>query len=358
MTDVLTVDSVHPDAQLIARAAARLRDGGLVAFPTETVYGLGGHALDRVAVRRIFEAKGRPSSDPLIVHVASLAQLRDLAADVPDSARALAARFWPGPLTLVLPRSPLVPDEVTGGLDTVAIRVPAHPVARALLEAAGVPVAAPSANLFSRPSPTRAAHVLEDLDGRIDVVLDGGPTQVGVESTVLDLAHGLPTILRPGAITLEMLRELLPDVRLASTVKQVGEAMASPGLLEKHYSPRATLTLYQGAAAVKTMMRAAAEAAARGTRVGLLLASDDPGGPDGSPLADAEIAALSHCAVQHVGPSRNLARVASQLYAALRDLDALGLDAIYARDFPGDDGMALAIRDRLQRAAAGRIVRA
>ena len=180
MTDVIRVDPAMPDPAALATAAECLRRGGLVAFPTETVYGLGVHALDRAAVRRLFEAKGRPANDPLIVHVDAVERMETLVAYVPETARQLAARFWPGPLTLVLPRSGRVPDEVTAGLNTVAVRVPAHPVARALLTAAGVPVAAPSANLFSRPSPTRASHVLDDLAGRIDLVIDGGPTQVGV----------------------------------------------------------------------------------------------------------------------------------------------------------------------------------
>jgi len=214
VTTVLRLTPDCPEPDLIADAAACLRRGGLVAFPTETVYGLGVAAFDAAAVRRLFAAKGRPAEDPLIVHIASLDALAALVSARPPAVDALAARFWPGPLTLVLRRSTLVPDEVTAGLDTVAIRVPAHPVAHALLAAAGIPVAAPSANLFSRPSPTRAGHVLEDLDGRIDLVLDGGRTQVGVESTVLDLSGDVPEVLRPGAVTLEMLRPLLPDVRM------------------------------------------------------------------------------------------------------------------------------------------------
>ena len=344
VTDILAVDPVHPDPQAIATAAARLRAGGLVAFPTETVYGLGANALDRDAVRRIFAAKGRPSSDPLIVHVESAARIPDLAVDVPPAVDALAARFWPGPLTMVLRRSARVPDEVTAGLDTVAIRVPAHPIARALIEAAGVPIAAPSANLFSRPSPTRATHVLDDLDGRVDVVIDGGPTDVGVESTVLDLAHGTPTILRPGAVTLEMIRQVLPDAVLAAPAVSAGDApQISPGLLEKHYAPRTPMTVYEGTDMIAALFRDAAAAIAAGQRVGLLLASDDPEAPPGAE-------------VEYVGSSRALSQVASRLYAALRALDARELDAIYARGFDGETGLAVAIRDRLRRAAAGRVV--
>src|SRR5688572_27209076 len=221
VTEVLPLDPRHPAPEGIARAAAVLRRGGLVAFPTETVYGLGAHALDAAAVRRIFEAKGRPAEDPLIVHVHDIDALSALTDDRPDTVEALASRFWPGPLTMVLRRSRVVPPEVTAGLGTVAVRIPAHPIAFALISTAAIPVAAPSANLFSRPSPTRAGHVFEDLDGRIDLVIDGGSTTVGVESTVIDLTAPIPTILRPGAVTVEMIREVLPGVR--SEERRVGK---------------------------------------------------------------------------------------------------------------------------------------
>jgi L-threonylcarbamoyladenylate synthase len=328
VTTVFRLTPDRPEPDVIATAAACLRRGGLVAFPTETVYGLGVAAMDAAAVRRLFVAKGRPADDPLIVHVADTGGLAPLVSERPPIVDALAARFWPGPLTLVLRRSTLVPDDVTAGLDTVAVRVPAHPVARALLAAAGIPVAAPSANLFSRPSPTQAAHVLEDLDGRIDMVLDGGPTQVGVESTVLDLSGDRPQVLRPGAVTLEMLRPLLPDVRARGSLDVPGP-QRSPGLLDKHYSPRAPLTLYEGAAErVADRIRNDVEAAqAAGRRVGVLLPDDDP------------------------------AVTAARLYATLRDFDAAGMDEIFARLPPAMDGLSVAIADRLRRAAAGRVVR-
>jgi L-threonylcarbamoyladenylate synthase len=344
VTDVLTVNPDAPEKGAIARAAEVLRAGGLVAFPTETVYGLGAHALDPAAVRRIFEAKERPATDPLIVHVGSVEDVASLAADLSDEVHELAARFWPGPLTVVLARSHVVPDEVTAGLATVAIRVPAHPVARALLAAAGIPIAAPSANLFSRPSPTRAAHVLQDLQGRIDIVIDGGPTQVGVESTVLDLARGVPTILRPGAVTREMLLEVLPrvDTREGAVADAAG-AMASPGLLEKHYSPRARLTLYEGDAAA-VAARIAEDARAqilRGRSVGIIAADEDP---------------FDGAYVVRLGAAQDVAAVASRLYAALRELDEAGVDVILARGFPALSGLGVAIADRLRRASAGRIV--
>jgi L-threonylcarbamoyladenylate synthase len=346
MTDVIRVDPEVPDAAALARAADCLRRGGLVAFPTETVYGLGVHALDRAAVQRLFEAKGRPANDPLIVHIDSAARMHELAARVPDAALMLAARFWPGPLTLVLPRAARVPENVTAGLDTVAIRVPAHPVARALLAAAGLPVAAPSANLFSRPSPTRASHVLDDLAGRIDLVVDGGPTPVGVESTVLDLSGEVPTILRPGAVSLEMLRAVVPRVERRSAGTPSIAAMASPGMLERHYSPRAPLTLYDGDSrdAVERLVRDACASIARGQRLGIMVADEDR-----AALADVERLG-ARATITYLGSEHDLTTVASRLYATLRELDASGVDRILARAFPGDDGLALAIRDRLSRA--------
>jgi L-threonylcarbamoyladenylate synthase len=349
MTEVIEVNPEHPDPASIARAAARLRAGGLVAFPTETVYGLGVNALDASAVRRLFEAKGRPANDPLIVHISSVQGLDQLVSEVPSVVERLAARFWPGPLTLVLPRSHAVPPEVTASLNTIAVRIPAHPVAHALIAAVDLPVAAPSANLFSRPSPTRAAHVMEDLRGRIDMVLDAGETAVGVESTVLDVTTDPPMILRPGAVTPEMLREVLTEVGLAA---REGGPMRSPGLLERHYSPRALLTLYDGPHAVEALLRDATAAGASGRRVGVLLASGDLDAAFSRVTRDA--VADDRLIIRELGPE--LRDVARSLYAALRDLDAAGVDLIVARAFSQDDGLGLAIADRLRRAAAGRIV--
>ena len=336
-------------AASIAIAAECLRRGGLVAFPTETVYGLGVNALDAAAVRRLFEAKGRPANDPLIVHVASFDAMDDLLGEDLETGpycrvRRLAMQFWPGPLTLVVPTTARVPREVTAGLDTVGIRVPAHPVARALLEAANIPIAAPSANLFSRPSPTRADHVLQDLRDRIDMVIDGGATNVGVESTVLDLTADEPTVLRPGAITLEMLRELLPNVRTREPRADAdgSAAMPSPGLLSKHYSPRTPLTLFHGErdAALDALVERARTAHEGGQRVGVLVTREDVSAFGEFPVRVVEI-----------GSDADLAGVAARLYSALRDLDASGVDVIFAREIGEDSGLARAIRDRLQRAA-------
>ena len=342
------LDPRRPDPAGIARAAAILRAGGLVVFPTETVYGLGAHALDPAAVERIFLAKGRPADDPLIVHVHDVGEIERLTAAVPPEAAALASRFWPGPLTLVLRRSTAVPTVVTAGLETVAIRVPAHPIAHALITAAAVPIAAPSANLFSRPSPTRAEHVLQDLDGRVDLIIDGGPTQVGVESTVLDLTDAVPTILRPGAVTLEMIRGVLPEVRMHDAAVHGSAPMKSPGLLAKHYSPRAPLTLYEGSHSemAARISADAAEALARGQRVGLILATEDP------------IALVSSdtLRIERIGSENEPATVAANLYNALRALDADGVDLILARSFEDTSGLGVAIADRLRR-AAGQVIR-
>ena len=349
MTAVVRVDPVRPNEVDIARAADCLRRGGLVAFPTETVYGLGVHAMDRAAVRRLFDAKGRPADDPLIVHVSTFDQVAPLVVALADEAEPLAARFWPGALTLVMRRAPSVPLEVTAGLDTIAVRVPAHPVAHALLLAASVPVAAPSANLFSRPSPTLAVHVLDDLDGRIDMVIDAGATPVGVESTVLDLTVDPPAVLRPGAITVEMLRTIVPGVGFGAVGAATGNGapMVSPGLLPKHYAPRAPMTIYRGepAAVAPALQAAVRTAVGSGQRVGVLVATGDVPALSDMPVV---IAAL--------GLEDDAETTAARLYAALRELDAARVDVILARDIARDDGLWRAVRDRLHRAAARVIV--
>ena len=345
VTEVIRVDPAVPAPEDIARAAACLQRGGLVAFPTETVYGLGVHALDRAAVLRLFQAKGRPANDPLIVHVSTLAEAAPLVVELPPNAELLAERFWPGPLTLIMQRKTYVPSEVSAGLETIAIRVPAHPVARALLQASGIPLAAPSANLVSRPSPTRAEHVLEDLDGRIDMVVDGGATDVGVESTVLDLTVDPPLVLRAGAISLETLRTVLPTVTalIPRNPSSDDAPMVSPGLLSKHYAPRSPVVLYRGRATrVRQELRLAANTAlAAGKRVGVLATREDAVALSGLPLVLADL-----------GPEDSAETVASRLYSALRELDVAQVDLVLVRDIARDDGLWRAIGDRLRRAAA------
>ncbi len=346
MTDVLRLDPHTPDAHLIRRASERLRAGGLVAFPTETVYGLGAHALDDQAVERIFTAKQRPMSDPLIVHVAASADIPPLVARLPAAVEPLAQRFWPGPLTLVLPRGVAVPAVVTAGLDSVALRIPSHPVAQALLRDAALPVVAPSANLFSRPSPTTAVHVLDDLEGCVDIVLDAGPTDVGLESTVLDLCLTPPLVRRRGVVSLEQLRTIVPDVEVRDRAIDHMPTPA-PGMLPRHYAPKTPLTLYVGdSAAARARLRQDAQAAAAaGVRVGVLVSS-----------ADASRLAALPARIIPFGPENDPRTVAARIYAALRELDRAGLNRILARDIPGAEGLVPAIRDRLVRAAGGRVI--
>ena len=345
-TQLITVDARQPAPEAIGAAAALLRAGELVAFPTETVYGLGANALDGNALAKIFVAKQRPTNDPIIAHIADLAQLQDLAREIPAVAGQLAATFWPGPLTLILKRAPAVPGIIAEGRDTIAVRMPAHPVARALLQAAGVPVGAPSANTFTRPSATTAQHVLEDLDGRIAMVLDGGPATIGVESTVLDLSGGEARVLRPGGITLEALRELLPGVRLAPGYISERDGSHSPGQMLKHYSPRARVMLFRGGdrERVRTAMQETARTElARGTRVGALVMEEE---------RDALPAAVDCFAL---GPERDLEAAARSLFAGLRTLDGAGVDIILVRD-PARGGLGAALADRLLRAAEGRVI--
>jgi L-threonylcarbamoyladenylate synthase len=352
-TRVLTVDPSQPDPAVIEEAAAAIRDGKLVAFPTETVYGLGAHALDESAVQKIFDAKERPATDPLIVHIAHVGQVTQCAASFPAAARKLALAFWAGPLTLILPKKPSIPDLVTAGLPNVALRAPSHRVARALMEMAGVPIAAPSANRFSRPSPTTAAHVTDDLDGRIDLVLDGGPTDIGLESTIVDFSVDPPVLRRPGGITLEQVQSLVPEVIVQSGDGDAAVPQVAPGQMTRHYAPKAPLTLYEGdpALVVKKIGADARTAVAQGSRVGILAPEDDL-----KALAPvlASAASAGRIEVRPYGSRVDIERAGRELFAALRELDASGVSVILASSV-GSEGLGLAIRDRLVRAADGRI---
>src|SRR6266566_5503385 len=280
-TEVIKIDPLHPERAKIERAAALIRRGEVVVFPTETVYGLGADALQTRAVEGIFAAKGRPFSDPLIVHIAGEDALKDLTSAIPAQVKQLTRAFWPGPLTLILPRSRLVPKLVTAGLETVAVRMPGHPVALALIRAAGSPIAAPSANRFMHVSPTTAQHALADLDGRVPLILDGGPCAVGVESTVLDLCATVPTILRPGGISLEALRTVLPDVQppMQRHVKHADEeeAQKAPGQLLTHYAPAIPLLLFDGSLEAMrcAMLDELRSRQMLGEHIGVLIADED-----------------------------------------------------------------------------------
>jgi L-threonylcarbamoyladenylate synthase len=329
--------------EAIGRAAAILRGGGTVALPTETVYGLGANALDPAAVASIFAAKERPGWDPLIVHVCDEAMLGTVAAEIPETARRLIAAFWPGPLTLLLPRSAMVPDAVTAGRKLVGVRMPAHPVALALIRAAGVPVAAPSANRFGHTSPTTAEHVLEDLDGRIDAVVDAGPTDWGVESTVLNPTVSPMIVYRPGAITLEQIRAVAGPAEMFVESEELTsaprEALPSPGVGLRHYAPEAQLILMDVWETSQDLRAAVQRFGAN--RVGIML-PEEFSGDLGWLRTEAEVFAW--------GRFSDLEQLAQRLFAGLRALDAAGCSVILC-PLPPASGIGVAIRDRLRKAA-------
>jgi L-threonylcarbamoyladenylate synthase len=332
-TQILSVDPVQPQPEVTAQAAAVLRGGGLVAFPTETVYGLGANALDAEAVSRIFAAKGRPANNPIIVHVPDVAGVSRVASGWPEIAARLAERFWPGPLTLVLPRREELPFIVTAGGPTVAVRAPANAVAQALLRAADVPVAAPSANRSGELSPTRAEHVRRSLDGRIDLILDGGPTTGGIESTVLDVTSSPPRLLRPGLIGPAEIEAVIgPVSRDPQQVVESGTALASPGMLPRHYAPRTKLYCEESNARLRAEFMGV-----QGYRIAWMpfTALLDLGLPN----------------VLAVAMPKGAADYASRLYDVLHELDAAGLDAIVVEMPPASEEW-LGVRDRLRRASA------
>ena len=329
--------------QDIQTAADLLRIGGLVGIPTETVYGLGANGLDPAAVGRIFQAKGRPQDNPLILHIPGADWLERYCRDIPAAAYELARRFWPGPLTMVLRRRDNVPDQVTAGLDTVGMRCPAHPLCRAVIQAADVPVAAPSGNTSGRPSPTTAAHMLEDMDGRIDAILDGGPCSVGVESTIVDLTVMPPRLLRPGGVTLEQLRDALGEVAVDPAVTRLmgaGEQPRAPGMKYRHYAPKAPVTVVQGAPA----------AAAR-----YIQAHMAPG--DGVICFDEYAGLFAGHPLEQLGPSTDVPEQARRVFEALRWFDGTGVSHIWAQ-CPAAAGIGLAVANRLNKAAGFHIVRA
>ena len=337
----MKTELLPPTEQGIARAGEILRAGGLVGIPTETVYGLAADALNGEAVAGIFKAKGRPQDNPLIVHICALEQITPLFSSVPASARALAEAFWPGPLTMVLPKAACIPDETSAGLDTVAVRFPSHPVARAVIQAAGTPLAAPSANLSGSPSPTTAQHVLHDMQGRIPAIVDGGPCQVGVESTVVTLATEKPRLLRPGGVTLEQLRAVIGEVEVDPAVLhqlKEGEKAASPGMKYKHYSPKAHVVIVEG----NTKPYTDYVNARAGEGVYAL-------------CYDGEESNLSIPAIPY-GAELDYTAQARRLFEALRELDEMGARQVYAR-CPRPEGVGMAVYNRLIRAAGFEVIR-
>jgi len=329
-------------AQSIAEGAALIQKGELVAFPTETVYGLGANALDEEAVRKIYVAKGRPSDNPLIVHVADVEHLKELVAVFPKEAALLAQAFMPGPLTLVLPKKPCIPSVVSGGLDTVGVRIPSCEGARAFLKATGLPIAAPSANISGRPSPTKAEHVLHDLNGRIPLILDGGPCTGGVESTVLSLASEVPMLLRPGLVSPADIRRVIGRLEIHPSVlaNTPMDKVASPGMKYKHYSPRAKVMIVEGTALQAVRLYDLAQSA--GVIPSLLWNSED------IPLFGSRKAEI-------LFDENNPAMAAKRLFTCLRRLDEQGVDIIFAKSL-SYEGIGLSVMNRLLRAAAFQVL--
>ncbi len=361
-TRFVTIDEREPQADRIEAAAKIIKDGGLVAFPTETVYGLGGNALDPEASRRIYAAKGRPSDNPLIAHIADFAQLGPLVAEIPEAAQILMKKYWPGPMTLIFRKSQLVPESTTGGLDTVAVRMPSHPVARALIRAAGVPIAAPSANLSGRPSPTRASHVREDMDGRIDMILDGGEVGIGLESTIIDVTGEEPSLLRPGFISEEMIRELFADMTVdAASIGPASPDMhpKAPGMKYRHYAPRAQMTIVRGGqeAVRQKICALAGEELRAGRKTGLICTTESRPFYEEKlrPLLGGSENAGERLDLVTVGSRRDGSSIAHNLYDVLRSFDTAGVDVIYSESFE-EGQLGGAIMNRLKKAAGYHIL--
>ncbi|MBS1318162.1 MAG: threonylcarbamoyl-AMP synthase [Lachnospiraceae bacterium] len=334
------------DQKVIEEAGSILKRGGLVAFPTETVYGLGGNALDEQAAEKIYAAKGRPSDNPLIVHIAEFGALEQIAAEIPKEVKKLADAFWPGPLTMIFRKTDKVPKGTTGGLDTVAVRMPDHPVALALIRAAGGYVAAPSANLSGRPSPTCAAHVQEDLDGRIEMILDGGDVGIGLESTIVDLSEGTPTILRPGYINQQMLENVIGKTEIDRAIlsDDSGIKPKAPGMKYRHYAPKASLTIIEGAQdkVIRRINELLEEGEKKGERIGV--------------IASAESAACYQGGVvRTIGSRSDELSISRHLFGILRDFDTLAVDRIYSESFETPQ-MGQAIMNRLMKAAGHQVL--
>ncbi len=353
----------HEDPAVMARAGEILRRGGLVAFPTETVYGLGGDAMNPDAAAKIYLAKGRPSDNPLIVHIADIEGLKDVAGEIPDSALMLAEHFWPGPLTMILPKSEAVPYATTGGLDTVAVRMPRHPAARALIRESGVYIAAPSANLSGRPSPTTAAHVIEDLAGKVDMIIDGGPSDIGLESSIIDLTGDVPVILRPGAVTREMFEDVLgrvvldeaiagdfsgkapdPEKDLQNPRENGGLHPKAPGMKYRHYAPKGELIIVEGTRenVALAINRMTAENEAAGIRTAVISSRENMELYEGPHVVD-------------IGSRLDEESIAANLFAVLRQMDETGTQRIYSESFE-DSGIGMAVMNRLLKAAGHRVM--
>jgi L-threonylcarbamoyladenylate synthase len=333
---------------VIRRAGDILKRGGLVAFPTETVYGLGGDALNREAARKIYAAKGRPSNNPLIVHIADMEHLEAIAAEIPEKARKIASVWWPGPLTMIFNKKDIVPDATSGGLPTVAVRMPNHPIALELIRAAGGYIAAPSANTSGRPSPTIAEHVREDIDGKIDMILDGGEVRIGLESTIVDFTDEIPMMLRPGYINMEKLEEILGEVLIDPAIldENASENIRpkAPGMMYRHYAPKAQLTIVEGGEkeVVDRILELAAQSCREGKSVGII-------------AADETAEFYKDYDVKNIGSRETDKEIARRLFRVLREFDDEGTDVILSESFE-TPRMGQAIMNRLLKAAGHRVI--
>lgn len=345
-TKIVEIKKDNLNKEVLNEAGRILRSGGLVAFPTETVYGLGGDALNPESARKIYEAKGRPSDNPLIVHICETQALEALAEDIPEPARLLAERFWPGPLTMILKKTRRVPEETTGGLDTVAVRMPSDPIALELIRQAGGFVAAPSANRSGRPSPTCAKYVIEDMNGRIEMILAGEDSTIGLESTIIDLTSSVPMILRPGFITGEMLENLLGRVETDSNVlgKEGKEPPKAPGMRYRHYAPRGELIIVQGSPqkVIGQINELAAESLSQGKKTGIICAEET-------------LSAYRADSIKSLGRRQEEETIARQLFRILREFDEEGTEVIFSEGF-SEAGIGQAIMNRLLKAAGHRVI--
>ena len=345
-TIISKISHTIKDDEIIHTAGDIIKSGGLVAFPTETVYGLGGDALNPDSSRKIYAAKGRPSDNPLIIHICKLEDIYRIVSDFPEKAKKLAREFWPGPLTMVLPKSDKVPKETTGGLNTVAVRMPVDPIALSFIEAAGGYVAAPSANLSGRPSPTSAKYVEEDMDGRIDMIIDDGDVEIGLESTIVDMTCEIPMLLRPGMITAEMLKEVLGDLETDKTILagNIAGRPKAPGMKYKHYAPKGELTIIAGKPeeVIKRINELAKTGMQQGEKVGII-------------GTDENISFYYGDSIKSVGKHDDEVSIAKRLYRILREFDDENVTLIYSESF-STGGMGQAIINRLLKAAGHQIL--
>lgn len=340
ITQILKIDPENIDVQLLKKAADALKNGGLAAFPTETVYGLGADAFNEEAVKNIYKAKGRPSDNPMIVHIADKNDIFRICSEVPPSAELLIEKFSPGPITYILKKNKYINDTVTAGLDTVAVRIPSNKTARELIRLCGFPIAAPSANLSGRPSPTKAEHVIEDMDGRIEYIIDGGDCNIGLESTVADMTGSFPVILRPGAVTLEMMRRYIPETVLNTQL--TGDIPKSPGMKYKHYAPKADVVVVEGErenGVIEKINELCGKNS--GKRIGVILKEKTP-------------VKISADFILYAGKTNN--EYASRLFALLRECDKKNADIVFA-EIDTSDGIGTAVKNRIYKASANNIIK-